>query len=147
MYEIRKTRTNWKKKFEEADEDLYDRATELTKLTDTYHKAKNDNHDKSLLRYNQLKDIVVNPFTPDFIIDQLMEMYGSLIKEVSCDSCLDIIQSGQLKITRCNHKFCKACYDRQAVRDSCDICLPKNKYAYCFKRRERPAEIIIHRRI
>ena len=47
-------------------------------------------------------------------------------KRIECPICLDVIETGKLKLTNCGHIFCQECYDRIDVCALCRQNLNKN---------------------
>lgn len=115
-------RTNWKAKYESCDRQ---RKVAWAK----YFEELNRNHDQSVQRYIKIKEVVETDATPQFIIDELKDMYEKLKKEVECPICLEIIPHKKIEITKCGHKFCKDCYDQMvATNNKCGICRKQIKW-------------------
>ena len=114
--------TNWKAKCISTDKQ---RRVAWAK----YFEELNRNHDQSVQRFIKVKEVVETEATPQFIIDELKEMYDALKKEVECPICMEVIPHGKIEITKCGHKFCKDCYDKLvATSNECAMCRKQIKW-------------------
>lgn len=59
---------------------------------------------------------------PDFITNEIKELYKETKKSIECPICYDIIEVDNLKISNCGHKYCKDCFSK--IND-CAICRKK----------------------
>ncbi len=59
---------------------------------------------------------------PDFLKNELVEMYDKLKKEIACPICFTELKSDEIKFSSCGHKFCGECLSKL---DNCAICRKK----------------------
>tara|TARA_R100000951_G_scaffold115995_1_gene126048 strand:+ start:750 stop:1112 length:363 start_codon:yes stop_codon:yes gene_type:complete len=59
---------------------------------------------------------------PDFLKNELVEMYDKLKKEIECPICFTELKSDEIKFSSCGHKFCGECLSKL---DNCAICRKK----------------------
>ena len=79
-----------------------------------YYESVNENHTRQVENYGEqmevFSQIEVIESVPQFIKDEMEQMIVRLRLEIECPVCMEIIdaEGGQLEITKCGHKFCKA---------------------------------------
>lgn len=60
---------------------------------------------------------------PTHIKTEFLEMAAELKKQWECPVCLEFIQSDQLEITPCGHKYCKECVAKlRETTKQCAVC-------------------------
>lgn len=59
---------------------------------------------------------------PEFLKNELIEMYDKLKKEVECPICFTELKSNEIKFSSCGHKFCEECLSKL---DNCAVCRKK----------------------
>lgn len=99
-----------------------------------YYESNRENHDiiwdyhDRLQRLTRLTTEQSNTL-PTHIKQEIEEMAEAMRKSYECPICMDMIQKGELEITNCGHKYCKACLE-QLVKShdpKCAICRKKMK--------------------
>lgn len=68
--------------------------------------------------FNKLKEESDNK-VPDFLVEELKEMYSITKKEIECPICFDELNKDNIKFASCGHKFCDTCLSKI---DKCAIC-------------------------
>lgn len=67
---------------------------------------------------------------PAHIKTELVDMMGELKKKIECPICLELIDTVEMDITRCGHKYHKDCIAiAQANDNKCPTCRKKLKYS------------------
>ena len=77
-----------------------------------YFEVNREAHDLFVAYHQQLKKIsqaVGEATLPLHIKAEIEEMAAAMKKQYECPICLDMIESGQLDITNCGHKYCVSC--------------------------------------
>ena len=92
-----------------------------------YYGQINDNLETDTTQFIQLNSYM--EFIPTHIKDEYVQMLDELKKNIECPICMEIINTGDLQLSNCGHKYCKTCYDR-ILTDSnkCAICKKKLKW-------------------
>jgi hypothetical protein len=81
------------------------------------------NHDSSTAAYIHCNTILVHQeVLPLHIVKELGEMYRALKKDIACPVCLETIETEQLAISGCGHKYCKECLEKIKETGKCAIC-------------------------
>ena len=83
-----------------------------------YYEAKEESHITSITRVEYIDTL------PEFVKAELVDMYKELRKEIECPVCLEVIDIGVLKFTKCGHKYCEDCLSRLS---DCAVCRKKLK--------------------
>lgn len=82
-----------------------------------FYEAESKNHEQSIQTINTLQE-----FVPNFIQNELKDLYTKLKTEISCPICLEELQTDQIKFSSCGHKYCADCLSKI---DKCALCKKK----------------------
>jgi len=94
-----------------------------------YFETNRETHDLILhyhARLDRMSKAVGEATLPTHIKAEIEEMAAAMRKQYECPICLDMIESGQLDITNCGHKYCKTCLAQLLTQ-------PEPKCACCRK--------------
>jgi hypothetical protein len=92
-----------------------------------YYGEVNNQLNQNTTQYNRMKEFVET--IPTHIKEEYINMLDELKKNIECPICMEIINTDDLQLSNCGHKYCKTCYDR-ILTDSnkCAICKKKLKW-------------------
>ena len=62
---------------------------------------------------------------PNFVKEEIIELYTELKKSVECPVCLETLAPNQLQFSSCGHKYCMNCLPRVKERGNCAVCRKK----------------------
>jgi hypothetical protein len=94
-----------------------------------YFETNRETHDLILHYHHRLarmSQAVGDATLPTHIKAEIEEMAAAMRKQYECPICLEMIESGQLDITNCGHKYCKTCLAQLLTQ-------PEPKCACCRK--------------
>jgi len=92
-----------------------------------YYQAETQQLVQNIVVYKKMDELP--PETPDFVLEQLRELMIELKKKIECPICMDIIDPENLGISKCGHKYCKGCLDKQIeTTNKCAMCRKTLKY-------------------
>lgn len=89
-----------------------------------YYQAEYEKHEYQLqvaelfLKLKESNEAIV----PDFLINELKDMYEITKKEIECPICFTELKKEDIKFASCGHKFCGECLSKI---DNCAICRKK----------------------
>ena len=89
-----------------------------------YYHAEYEMHEYKLQvleLFSKLKEVNENK-VPDFLINELKEMYEITQKEIECPICFVELKKDDIKFASCGHKYCETCLSKI---DDCAICRKK----------------------
>lgn len=89
-----------------------------------YYEEARRAHETTIVVVNRQQAILTDPTLPTHLKNEIEELRTALRKDYECPICIDMIQSGQLDITNCGHKYCKTCLDQLLHQQSpkCAVC-------------------------
>ena len=91
-----------------------------------YYEEVSQSHQSDTETYHQVANVVETETTPQFIIDELSHLLVELKMKIDCPICLDIIDAGDIGISKCGHKYCNSCLEKlKTTTKSCAICRKK----------------------
>ena len=89
-----------------------------------YYEECNSQHSAQVSQHSLLFNVSnANTSLPQHLINEIQDKMKLLKESIDCPVCLEVIQTGELDITRCGHKYCKECC--QKLKDTtkqCAIC-------------------------
>ncbi len=92
-----------------------------------YYNAQTESLAHTIVVYKKLDEMP--PETPEFVLNQIKELMIELRKKIECPICMEIIEPEQLGISKCGHKYCKGCLEKQIeTTNKCAICRKQLKY-------------------
>ena len=95
-----------------------------------YYEEERDANDEAIKYHDKLKSITdqCENTIPVHIKNELIDMMKELKTKIECPICLEVIPTDEMDITRCGHKYHKACI-AQVTDNKCPTCRGKLKYA------------------
>jgi hypothetical protein len=73
-----------------------------------------------------IEDPEIDEVIPPFVLEELTDLLKELKKKIDCPICLDVINAGDIGISKCGHKYCKTCLERlKTTTKKCAICRRK----------------------
>jgi len=92
-----------------------------------YYGEINNQLNQNTTQYNRMKEFVET--IPTHIKEEYINMLEELKKQIECPICLENINTDNLQLSNCGHKYCKSCYDRILIdSNKCAICKKKLKW-------------------
>ena len=92
-----------------------------------YYGEINNSLETNTTQFIQMNSFV--EFIPVHIKDEYIKMLDDLKKNIECPICMEIINTGDLQLSNCGHKYCKKCFDRILVdSNKCAICKKQLKW-------------------
>ncbi len=94
-----------------------------------YYKAQEEANDTAVKHHQKLTALMEqgNEGIPQHIKTELKEMIDELRKTCECPICLEVIQTQDMEITNCGHKFHKECLAK-VTTNKCPTCRKKLKW-------------------
>lgn len=89
-----------------------------------FYEAENEKHEYQLQVLELFKKLQESETdkVPDFLINELKDMYEITKKSVECPICFEELSKDDIKFSSCGHKFCAECLSKI---DNCAICRKK----------------------
>lgn len=88
-----------------------------------YYRTEDKLHDANVKQYElQKKLLLIGDDLPIHLVSEIETLHAELQKQIQCPICMEVIQTGKLKITICGHKFCEDCFKEL---DNCAMCRRK----------------------
>ena len=89
-----------------------------------YYQAEYEKHEYQLQvieLFSKIKELSEEK-VPDFLIQELKDMYEETKKEIECPICYEELSKDDIKFASCGHKYCETCLSKI---DNCAICRKK----------------------
>ena len=90
-----------------------------------FYQSSEDYHELFLeyhRRVKELEDKIKDESVPQFIIEEIKELYKDLNKSLECPICFETLETKDIKFSSCGHKYCNTCLKKL---NECAICRRK----------------------